>query len=99
MAKHIAVEIGISTRRRHPREDCRSIETLLDKPHWEGKMLVGLFNGFIPTPDANRQRHYERMELWLRNGMLQGEANAEAADDEPAHYSLSSYVEVKRAAQ
>jgi CubicO group peptidase (beta-lactamase class C family) len=73
-------------------------ETLLDKPHWKGKMLVGLFNGFIPTPDANRLRHYVRLELWLRNGMLQGEANAEAAD-EPAHYSLSSYVELKRAAQ
>jgi hypothetical protein len=73
-------------------------ETLLDKPHWKGKMLVGLFNGFIPTPDANRLRHHVRLELWLRNGMLQGEANAEAAD-EPAHYSLSSYVELKRAAQ
>ena len=74
-------------------------ETLLNKPHWQGKMLVGLFPGFIPTPDANRLRHYVLLELWLRNGMLQGEANAEASDLEPAHYSLSSYVELKRAAQ
>ena len=74
-------------------------ETLLDKPHWEGKVLVGLCNGFIPTPDANRLRHYVRLELWSRNGMLQGEANAEAADDEREPYSLSSYVELKRAAQ
>jgi CubicO group peptidase (beta-lactamase class C family) len=72
--------------------------TLLNKPHWRGKMLVGQFDGFIPTPDANRLRHYIRLELWSRNGILQGEANAEAAD-EPAHYSLSSYVELKRVTQ
>jgi len=74
------------------------LETLLDKPHWRGKMLVGQFPGFIPTPDANRLRHYVHLELWSRNGMLQGEANAEAAGDEREPYSLSSYVELKRAA-
>jgi len=74
-------------------------ETLLNRPLWRGKMFVGLFNGSIPTPDANRQRHYVRLELWERGeGKLQGEANAEAAD-EPPHYSLASYVELTRTAR
>jgi len=74
-------------------------ETLLDQPHWRGKMFVGLFNGSIPTPDGNRERHYVRLELWERGtGKLQGEANAEAAD-EPPHYSLASYVELARSGQ
>jgi CubicO group peptidase (beta-lactamase class C family) len=69
-------------------------ETLLNEPHWTGKMFVGLFPGSIPTVDVNRQRHYVRLELWQRgNGKLSGEANAEATD-EPAHYSVASYVEL-----
>ena len=71
-------------------------ETLLNQPHWAGKMFVGLFGGSITTPDANRQRHYVRLELWQRgDSKLTGEANAEATDD-PAHYSLASYVELAR---
>ena len=71
-------------------------ETLLNKPHWEGKMFVGLFSGSITTPDANPQRHHVRLELWQRgDGKLAGEANAEATD-EPSHYSLASYVELAR---
>jgi CubicO group peptidase (beta-lactamase class C family) len=71
-------------------------ETLLNQARWRGKMFVGLFSGSIPTPDANRQRHYVRLELWQRgDGKMTGEANAEAAD-EPPHYSLASYVELAR---
>ena len=71
-------------------------ETLLNHPHWTGRMFVGLFSGSITTPDANRERHYVRLELWRRNdGKLAGEANAEATD-EPPHYTLASYVELAR---
>jgi CubicO group peptidase (beta-lactamase class C family) len=74
-------------------------ETLLNQPHWQGKMFVGLFNSSIPTPDGNRERHYVRLELWERgDAKLQGEANAEAAD-EPAHYSLASFVDLTRTSQ
>lgn len=71
-------------------------ETLLNQPHWTGKMFVGLFSGSIPTADANRQRHYVRLELWQHGDRkMSGEANAEAAD-EPPHYTLASYVELTR---
>jgi hypothetical protein len=42
--------------------------------------------------------HSVHLELWQRNGKLTGEANAEATE-EPAHYSLSSYVTLTRSAQ
>lgn len=71
------------------------LETLLDKAHWDGKMFVGLFAGTIPTPDASRYPSHVRLELWFRNRKLEGEANAEAVQ-EPAHYSLASYVELSR---
>ncbi len=73
------------------------LETLLNDPHWESKMLTGKFAGSIPTPDAAHHAHAIHLELWQRNGKLAGEANAEATD-EPAHYSLASYVELARAA-
>ncbi|MGH9453502.1 MAG: serine hydrolase domain-containing protein [Terriglobia bacterium] len=71
------------------------LEALLDGAEWQDNMLVGVFAGSIPTPDAERFRHHMRLELWMRNGKLEGEANAEAAE-EPAHYSLASYVELSR---
>jgi CubicO group peptidase (beta-lactamase class C family) len=73
------------------------LETLLNDPHWEGKMLDGQFAGSIPTPDAAHHRHAIHLELWARDGKLTGEANAEATE-EPAHYSLASYVELTRSA-
>ena len=58
-------------------------------------MLDGHFAATIPTPDAGKHRHAVHLELWQRNGKLTGEANAEATE-EPAHYSLASYVELTR---
>jgi len=74
------------------------LETLLNKPQWEDKMLDGRFAATIPTPDAKLHTHTVHLELWQRNGKLTGEANAEATD-EPAHYSIASYVELTRSAQ
>jgi CubicO group peptidase (beta-lactamase class C family) len=74
------------------------LETLLNDPHWEGKMLTGKFASSIPTPDAAHHAHAIHLELWQRNGKLTGEANAEATE-EPAHYSIASYVELTRAAE
>jgi len=74
------------------------LETLVNDAHWEGKMLTGRFAAVIPTPDASRHRHSANLELWQRDGKLTGEVNAEATE-EPAHYSLASYVELTRAAQ
>jgi CubicO group peptidase (beta-lactamase class C family) len=71
------------------------LETLLDGAQWEGKMLDGHFAATIPTPDAGQHRHTVHLELWQRNGKLTGEANAEATE-EPAHYSLASFVELTR---
>jgi CubicO group peptidase (beta-lactamase class C family) len=73
------------------------LETLLNEAQWEGKMLDGRFAATIPTPDADKHRHSVHLELWQRNGKLTGEANAEATE-EPAHYSLASYVELTRSA-
>jgi hypothetical protein len=61
-------------------------------------MLTGKFASSIPTPDAAHHAHAIHLELWQRNGKLAGEANAEAAE-EPAHYSIASYVELTRAAE
>jgi CubicO group peptidase (beta-lactamase class C family) len=73
------------------------LETLLNDAHWEGKMLTGNLASSIPTPDAAHHSHAVHLELWQRNGKLSGEANAEATE-EPAHYSLASYVELTRLA-
>jgi hypothetical protein len=71
------------------------LETLLNEAHWEEKELVGDFSGRIPTPDASRYRHSVHLEIALRNGKLEGEGNAQATD-EPAHFSLASFVQLTR---
>ena len=73
------------------------LETLLNDARWEDKMLTGKFASSIPTPDAAHHSHAIHLELWQRSGKLTGEANAEATE-EPAHYSIASYVELTRAA-
>ena len=73
------------------------LETLVNDAHWDGKQFDGHFTASIPTPDAEHHRHAAHLELWQRNGKLTGEVNAEATD-EPAHYSLASYVELTRSA-
>ena len=74
------------------------LETLLNDAQWDDKMLNARFAAAIPTPDAKMHNHSVHLELWQRNGKLTGEANAEATE-EPAHYSLSSYVTLTRSAQ
>jgi len=69
-------------------------EALLRQTRWDGRKLAGYFSGNIPTPDADRYHTVLFAELWLRDGTLSGEINAEAFQPRP-HYSLASFAELK----
>lgn len=70
-------------------------KTLLHQVSWDGSKLTAYFPGEIPTPDADRYHTVLFAELWLRNGKLYGEINAENLQPRP-HYSLASFAKLER---
>jgi CubicO group peptidase (beta-lactamase class C family) len=70
-------------------------EAVLQQAGWNGQELSGYFPGKIPTPDADRYHSVLFVELWLRDGALTGEINAEALEP-PPHYSLASFAKLER---
>jgi CubicO group peptidase (beta-lactamase class C family) len=71
--------------------------TLLNRVTFRNQLLAGQFVGTIPTAEALRVPHVVGVQLQLRDGMLRGWGAAQA-DTETNDYSLSSYVQLVRAA-
>ena len=57
--------------------------------------LTGRFNTTIPTEDARRHPHSVLLNVYLRNGVLQGQASAQTTAP-PIYFALSSYVQLTR---
>lgn len=76
------------------------LETLLDKVVFSNGNLTGSFQGTIPTPDADRERHTVLLDqLVLRGNTLSGAALAEAESRYGHHYGLPSWIKLVRQVQ
>jgi CubicO group peptidase (beta-lactamase class C family) len=70
------------------------LETILNEAKFDKSRFTGRFTGDIPTPDAERYApHFVRLDMYLRARKLSGEITTEATE-EPAHFALSSYVDL-----
>lgn len=69
--------------------------TSLKDPVFADGALTGGFAGTMPTADARQHPHDVRLELWLRDGRLRGQATA-VSKSGGAHFALSSFAELRR---
>ena len=61
----------------------------------DGARLIGRFAGSLPDRDARRHEHSVLLDVWLRDGMLSGQASAQTTGW-PYYFALTSYVELSR---
>ncbi len=69
--------------------------TLLNDAAFRNGNLTGRFAGTVPAPDIARHAHNIALNVWLRDGKLQGQASAMTTTD-PVYYALTSYIELTR---
>lgn len=71
-------------------------EAVLDRAAFRFGALTGRLAATITTADARRHAHQITLGLWLRDGVLSGQASALTTTD-PVYFALSSYVELRKA--